>query len=75
LNKKKAMIGAIRIDLTEEDASLFREFRRHQDIFQSLVTLGVFNTRGGAVTIHFNSQGQIARIDKNETVFYRSAKP
>jgi len=68
------MIGGTLIELTESDAGLFIEFRKYQDVFDMLMQTGVFDVKGGSVTIHFNAQGQIARVDKNETVFYRTAK-
>ena len=51
------------IELSEEDAILFRKFREHQDVFQTFVRLGVFNIRTGNTTIHFDNEGKVSLID------------
>lgn len=59
------------IEMTTMDADLFVEFRRHQEIFARLMSTGCFDVHGGRVTLHFDSDGTLRKIEKEETVFKR----
>lgn len=57
------------VNLSPADSLLFVEFRRRQDIFAELVKGGVFDLRSGSATIHFDADGILRKIEKNEVVF------
>ena len=42
----------VKIELTDEDAKLFMEFRKHQDQFKQLLDNGVFEYLVGEKVIH-----------------------
>jgi hypothetical protein len=42
----------INISLSEQDAELFKRFRKYQDIWER-----VFKIKGGSVTFHFDDSG------------------
>lgn len=53
----------VKIELTEEDALLFRRFRQYQDSFDTLLGNGVFGMANGSATIHFDKDGKVSLID------------
>lgn len=55
------MTGVL-VELTEEDAVLFREFRRVQDTLHVLIKAGVFDVHGGQAHINFNDDGVITKV-------------
>lgn len=55
----------ITLELTEDDAILFRAFREHQDNFSILYASKVFETRNGVVSISFNHEGVLTQIKKD----------
>lgn len=65
----------ITIDLTEDDALLFRAFRQHQDNFSTLLARGVFNVRGGKAIINFDPEGVISEIKFDITGYKRGLPP
>ena len=50
------------IELTELDAETFREYRRYQDNFETLLKAGVFETKSASVTVDFDKHGVIQVI-------------
>ena len=58
----------INIELTKEEAELFKTFREHQDFFQTLIIKDVHLMRNGNVTLNFNSQ-HLATVVKTQTIY------
>lgn len=56
----------ISVDLTKEEAELFKTFRQYQDIWQE-----VFKTKGGKVVLHFDSDGKIRQAD-SDSIFFKA---
>lgn len=54
------------IFLTPEEAILFVQFQKHFALVQLLESIKAFDIKNGSVTLHFDSYGKIASIDKNE---------
>jgi hypothetical protein len=52
----------IKLELTLEEVELFKDFRKHQDNFILLHSLGLFNIRDGEATISFDSAGTLAQV-------------
>lgn len=52
------------IELSEEDAILFAEFRKNQDNFQFMVDNGVFEMKNGKITMNFDPNGHLLVIEK-----------
>jgi hypothetical protein len=65
----------ITLELTKQDAELFRKFREYQDIFSILVDSGVFETQNGVVVLSFNREKILTEINKNVLAYKRMAKP
>lgn len=61
----------IKIEMTEDDALLFRQFREHQDVFCHMLNAGVFNTRAGIVSLSFNHEGILTQINKDVLAYKR----
>ena len=61
------MIGniMIKIELTNEDADLFKQFREHQDVFQTMFEAGVFDTKLGVVSLSFNNEKVLTQVKKD----------
>lgn len=64
----------IDIRLTKEEAESFVLFRKYQDKIETLINNDVFDTKSGSVIIHFNLDGRIMKIDKNEVLFFLKNK-
>lgn len=64
----------IKVELTDDEALLFRAFREKQDLYAELLVAGVFNIRGGSATVHFNSEGIIDSIDADIDIFRKGKK-
>lgn len=61
----------IKIELTDEDAELFKLFREYQDQFAILIKHRVFKFYRGSAVIH-KDEGKIMQININEIPFKRS---
>lgn len=55
----------ITIQLTNEEAELFKLFREHQDLFKSLVDAGLLDTANGKLILNYNYMGKICDIEKH----------
>ena len=62
----------ITIELTNEDAELFKRFREYQDIFQIILEAGVFDTKLGVVSLSFNRERVLTQIKKDILTYKRS---
>ena len=61
----------IKVELTEIDAELFREFRRVQDMLRVLNDAGVFQTKNGKIILNFNEDGVLTDIKVDKTLYKR----
>ena len=64
----------ITILLTTPEAILFRDFQQFHQTFALLCTKGVFDMRNGSVTLHFDQNGTIQKIDRHDSLFDARAK-
>lgn len=64
----------ISIDLTNEDAELFRKFRQYQDTFEVLEEAGVFNVRNGQVVLSFDAHGTLGDIECTLKLYRRGLR-
>ncbi len=60
-----------KVELSNEDAELFKEFQRHYKEFKSLVDSGFFNFKAGKAEIHKSSDGVIQEIYISSKTFKR----
>lgn len=61
------------IDLTAEEAQLFKLFRQYQDTFQALVQGQVFSARGCQVDLHFDLEGTLHKIQAHPITYLRAS--
>jgi hypothetical protein len=59
------------IELTDEDALAFVEYRKKQKLFEDLLKAGVFDIRGGNAVLHFDGIGNLIKVEKNIFVLFR----
>ncbi len=59
----------IRIEITTPEAMLFREFQCFHETFALLCTKGVFDIKSGSVTIHFDNNSKIQKIERKDNLF------
>jgi len=52
------------IELTNEDAELFKSFREHQDVFKALMDAGLDSTKNGKLILNYNHLGEMLDIEK-----------
>ncbi len=61
----------IKIELTNEDASLFKLFREYQDRFKVLLDNKVFEIKNGKAVLNFDSEGKLRQVNINR-ICYRT---
>jgi hypothetical protein len=61
----------VAIYLTTPEALMFKDFQKFHETFALLVSKGVFDIKSGSATIHFDSQGEIALIERNDRLYNR----
>lgn len=54
------------IQLTPVDAQKFIQFQKYYAFITLMDNIGAFDMRNGNVVINFNSEGEIAKISKQE---------
>lgn len=59
----------ITIELTDEDAERYKLFCQHYDRITLLIEQKVFETKGGAIMLHFDAQGVLQNIVKPKTSY------
>lgn len=59
------------VELTDEDAELFKSFREHQEHYKIMLDAGIFAFKGGSVVIHYNPTGLIMKIERNAIPYIR----
>ena len=59
----------IQIFLTTPEAIMFRDFQQFHKTFALLTSNGVFDIINGSVTIHFDSEGTIKKIERHDSLF------
>ncbi len=59
----------VTVILTPPEAVLFKDFQEYHKAFTLMCQQGVFGVRSGSVTIHFDSQGAIQRIERKDDLY------
>lgn len=62
------------IELTDEEAKLFKLFREHQDEFVILVEHNIFEIKNGSAELHFDSNGNLSSVNAHVKV-WRNPQP
>jgi len=57
------------IFLTPLQAQQFLEFQKNHAMFVFMLQNKVFDIKNGSATIHFDSNGVIGKIERNDTLF------
>ena len=63
------MDNEIKIFLTTPDAIMFRSFQQFHSTFALLCSSGVFDCKNGSVTIHFDNDSTIKKIERNDSLY------
>lgn len=61
----------IKLELTDDEAVLFRAFRQHQETFLALYSAGVFNIRSGEAILYFNVDGVLDGVEAGRVPIYK----
>lgn len=64
----------VTIILTTPEAIMWRDYQQFHAAFALLVSRGIFDVKNGSVTIHFDSLGNIAKIERKDNLFDLRAK-
>lgn len=62
------------IELTDNEAELFKIFRRNQETITALIQGSVFNAKACQVDLHFDHQGTLQRIQFHQDTYRRTAR-
>lgn len=72
--QKKPTTGETNMDttifLTPQDVELFKEFRQHQTEFMILKSHGIFDFKGGVISVHKDADGRVRKIEVNKITLY-----
>lgn len=63
------MDNEIKIFLTTPEAIMFKDFQQFHQTFALLCSSGVFDVRNGSVTIHFDNESNIKKIERNDSLY------
>lgn len=55
--------------LTTPEAIMFRDFQQFHNTFALLVQKGVFDCKNGSITMHFDGNGEIQRIERKDDLY------
>lgn len=59
----------VTIYLSTPEAELFRSYQQFHQTFQLLCSKGVFDVKSGSVTMHFDANGFIQKIERHDNLF------
>lgn len=59
----------VTIFLTTPEAIQFRSFQQFHETFFLMVNSGVFDCKNGQITLHFDSNGVIQKIERKDSLF------
>lgn len=59
------------ITLTDAEAAMFIEWRKHETNYRLLIASGVMDIREGSAEIHFDGEGRIGAIKAHVNVYKR----
>lgn len=59
----------VTIFLTPIDAELFKSYQQFHSTFALLCSKGVFDQRNGSITMHFDSLGNIGKIERHDSLY------
>jgi len=62
-------MAEVTLELTNEEALAFREWRKYQDQFQVMVEAGVFKTQNGKIELHFNENSILCEITRHDIIY------
>jgi hypothetical protein len=60
------------VEMTDEDALLFVWVQQNWDKLNVLKEVGVFGTKNGSITLHFDALGMLMLIESNKIEFKRT---
>ena len=49
--------------------ALKAELERQERTVRKLVQSGALDVRGGSVTLHFDADGELRKVDRNDTIY------
>lgn len=64
----------IKIELTTIEAIQFRDWQQFHNTFALLVRSGVFDVKNGRSIIHFDPEGNIKKIEREDTLYNERAQ-
>lgn len=62
-------MSEVTIILSTPEAELFKSFNQFHATFALMVQKGVFDVKNGSVTMHFNGNGEIQRIERKDDLY------
>lgn len=65
----RVVVAVNNITLTESEFDAFKLFMQHYQNVQIMLRKGFFGMKNGSLTIHFDQNGAISSIVKNERVY------
>jgi hypothetical protein len=63
------MDNEIKIFLTTPEAIMFRDYQKFHETFALLCSKGVFDMVNGSITMHFDSNGTIQKIERHDNLY------
>lgn len=59
----------VTVILTTPEVELFKSYNQFHSTFALMVSSGVFDVKSGSVTMHFDTNGIIQRIERKDDLF------
>lgn len=64
----------VKIELTEDEAFLFRAFMEHHETFSEMLSAGVFNIRSGDAILNFDENGVLNCVTGGNIPLFRRGR-
>lgn len=61
----------VTIELTNKDAELFVQFRKHQNFFMVLIESEIHELKSSSATLHFDADGTLGKIITEKVAYKR----
>lgn len=62
----------VNIELTDNEAELFKQFRQNEPNFTAMLSCGVFDVKKGQVILSFSAEGKLTDVDIHIKAFKKN---
>ena len=68
------MVGTTVVELSAQEAELFKQFRKHQELFTIMCQYGALDVKNGNVILSFDPAGVLKDIKGDLSLYHRTRR-